>query len=131
MFPDGRHVVSGSLDGKLMLWRVPPTVLPPGTIEVVCQFDFAADQPGELSFKAGDVILTDAATFAFARDSGAWVLGELNGKQGFFPSNYCVPKYHIDHIIEETDPDQQQPDQQNIVSRPGIEIVVRRKRRER
>ena len=65
---------------------------PPGMMEVVGTFDFAADQPGDLSFKAGDVILTDAAAFAAAGDSGSWVSGELNGKQGSFPSNYCAPK---------------------------------------
>ena len=75
----------------------PERVLPPGMIEVVCTFDLADGlkagdhvQDGDLDFKAGDVILTDAATFAAARDSGGWVLGELNGKQGFFPSSYCV-----------------------------------------
>ena len=62
-------------------------VLPPGMMEVVGTFDFAADQPGDLGFKAGDVILTDAAAFAAAGDSGGWVSGELNGKQGSFPSN--------------------------------------------
>ena len=67
-------------------------VLPPGMMEVVGTFDFAADQPGDLGFKAGDVILTDAAAFAAAGDSGGWVSGELNGKQGSFPSNYCAPK---------------------------------------
>ena len=33
-----------------------------------------------------------AAAFAAAGDSGGWVSGELNGKQGSFPSNYCAPK---------------------------------------
>ena len=67
-------------------------VLPPGMIEVVGTFAFAADQDGDLGFKAGDVILTDAAAFAAAGETGGWVSGELNGKQGSFPSNYCAPK---------------------------------------
>ena len=68
------------------------TDLAPGMIEVVGTFDFAADQDGDLGFKAGDVILTDAAAFAAAGETGGWVSGELNGKQGSFPSNYCAPK---------------------------------------
>ena len=35
---------------------------------------------------------TAPAAFAAAGDSGGWVSGELNGKQGSFPSNYCAPK---------------------------------------
>ena len=96
MFPDGRRVVSGSGDETHKLWEVPPAapgrVLPPGMMEVVGKWDFAADRPGDLDFKKGDVILTDAAAFAAAGDSGGWISGELNGKQGAFPSNYCAPK---------------------------------------
>lgn len=70
----------------------PSRNLPPGMMEVVATFDFPEDQPGDLGFKAGDTILTDAAAFAAAGDSGGWVSGDLNGKQGSFPSNYCAAK---------------------------------------
>ena len=62
----------------------PSRNLPPGMMEVVATFDFPEDQPGDLGFKAGDTILTDAAALAAAGDSGGWVSGDLNGKQGSF-----------------------------------------------
>ena len=60
--------------------------------QVVATFDFAEVQPGDLGFKAGDVIYTDAAAFAAAGASGGWISGEINGKTGSFPSNYVAPK---------------------------------------
>jgi len=46
-------------------------------------FDYAAAQEGDLSFNEGDVInLIDTS------DPSGWWVGELNGNQGIFPSNF-------------------------------------------
>lgn len=49
----------------------------------IAQFSFQASQTGDLTIKTGDIIkITD--------DSSTWWKGELEGKVGFFPSNYVV-----------------------------------------
>ena len=68
----------------------PPPRAPQGMVEVVAQFDFPPDQPGDLGFAAGDLITTDEAAFHASGASGGWITGELNGKTGSFPSNYVA-----------------------------------------
>jgi hypothetical protein len=49
-------------------------------------FDFEAQNEGDLSFVTGDII-----TVLDNSDPDGWWLGELNGLQGLFPSNYTEP----------------------------------------
>ena len=49
---------------------------------VVALYNHVASEPGELSFKKGDVITVTK------RDSSGWWEGKLGGKAGLFPSNY-------------------------------------------
>ena len=46
------------------------------------EFDYVAQEHGELGFKVGDMI-TD-----ISKDDSGWWQGRCNGKQGVFPSNY-------------------------------------------
>ncbi|KAF5870420.1 putative sh3 domain-containing protein [Botrytis fragariae] len=52
--------------------------------EAVAQFTFDADQPGDLGFKKGDVIMVTKKT----ESTEDWWTGTLNGRSGIFPSNY-------------------------------------------
>jgi len=46
-------------------------------------YDYEAAQEGDLGFSEGDIInLIDTS------DEGGWWVGELNGVQGTFPSNF-------------------------------------------
>jgi hypothetical protein len=46
-------------------------------------YDYAAENPDDLSFKEGDIInVMDKS------DPSGWWQGELNGVSGFFPSNF-------------------------------------------
>ena len=47
-----------------------------------CTFDYAAENPDELTIKEGDII-----TVLSTKDQGWWE-GEFNGKRGVFPSNF-------------------------------------------
>lgn len=51
------------------------------------KFDFTGRSGHELSFKHGD-ILTVKNTTQEVEDG--WMMGELNGRDGLFPQNYCV-----------------------------------------
>jgi hypothetical protein len=51
-----------------------------------CLYNFTARNEKELNFSKGDVILVESSIAM--REAGWWV-GELNGKLGRFPSNYC------------------------------------------
>ena len=53
-------------------------------IKVRAVFDFDAAQPGDLSFKNRDIIITDGASYS----GDGWVTGTCNGQTGLFPSNY-------------------------------------------
>ena len=46
-------------------------------------YDYDAAQEGDLSFREGDVI-----TLIDTSDPSGWWVGELNGVQGTFPSNF-------------------------------------------
>jgi hypothetical protein len=44
-------------------------------------FDYTSTEPGDLTFRAGDVILVE-------RSDGEWWRGSINGRAGMFPANY-------------------------------------------
>eukprot|EP00611_Tribonema_gayanum_P020880 TRINITY_DN3901_c0_g1_i1.p1 TRINITY_DN3901_c0_g1~~TRINITY_DN3901_c0_g1_i1.p1 ORF type:complete len:386 (-),score=91.32 TRINITY_DN3901_c0_g1_i1:129-1286(-) len=71
-------------DGPPMLAQSDSEELPPGFIRVRALFDFEAAQPGDLNFKAGDIIITESAQWGM----DGWVNGICNGQTGQFPSNY-------------------------------------------
>jgi hypothetical protein len=54
------------------------------TSVVVAKYDYIADRPADLSFKAGDKITVTKRL----EDRQAWWEGEIGGKRGFFPANY-------------------------------------------
>jgi hypothetical protein len=67
----------------------PPSGPPPKKPKVkrvVATFDYTASEAKELSFKKGDII-----TLLRADESG-WSKGELDGKQGWFPSDFVERK---------------------------------------
>ncbi|KAG5186239.1 hypothetical protein JKP88DRAFT_37468 [Tribonema minus] len=70
--------------GPPMLAQSDSEELPPGFIRVRALFDFEAAQPGDLNFKAGDIIITESAQWGM----DGWVNGICNGQTGQFPSNY-------------------------------------------
>ncbi|KAI8991605.1 hypothetical protein BDF20DRAFT_811412 [Mycotypha africana] len=47
-------------------------------------YDYTSEQPGDLSFKAGDIIIVVEKTDS----QNDWWTGKLNGRTGAFPSNY-------------------------------------------
>lgn len=52
--------------------------------QLVADFDYDAEEDGELSFKEGDII------FVLKEDPSGWWFGRLaNGKEGLFPECYC------------------------------------------
>lgn len=61
--------------------------LPPGKIRVRALYDYEATQDGDLSFVAGDIIVTDGSTFS----GDGWVSGTCHGETGIFPANYTEP----------------------------------------
>ncbi|ELP83397.1 SH3 domain containing protein, partial [Entamoeba invadens IP1] len=62
----------------------PPQRGGPKKERVRCGFDYTAQEQGELTFKEGDIITV-------MKKEGDWWMGELNGVQGYFPSNYVSP----------------------------------------
>ncbi|ELP89417.1 bridging integrator, putative [Entamoeba invadens IP1] len=62
----------------------PPPTRGPKKEQVKCEYDYTAQDQGELSFKEGDLI-------EVIKKEGDWWLGELNGQQGYFPYNYTTP----------------------------------------
>jgi hypothetical protein len=62
----------------------PQTQDNPSTFYVVALFDFQAQQPGDLSFRAGDRIQVISHT----ENQNDWWLGRVHGKEGIFPANY-------------------------------------------
>ena len=50
----------------------------------IALYDFQAQQPGDLAFKADDVIEIIERT----PDANGWWKGQLNGQEGIFPANY-------------------------------------------
>lgn len=61
--------------------------LAPGKIRIRALYDYDATQDGDLSFRAGDMIIADGASFS----GDGWVSGECNGSTGIFPANYTEP----------------------------------------
>jgi len=51
-------------------------------VEVVVEFEYAAEADDELTINVGDVI-TDVV-----RSCDGWYEGKLNGKKGLFPDNF-------------------------------------------
>ena len=49
-------------------------------------FDYAAQEPNELTFRDGDII-----TIVEETANSEWWTGELKGAVGLFPSNYTEP----------------------------------------
>ena len=63
--------------------RAPPPT-PKRKEQVRCNYDYNAQEHGELSFREGDIITV-------LKKDGDWWLGELRGQQGLFPYNYASP----------------------------------------
>jgi len=51
-------------------------------VEVVVEFEYAAEADDELTINVGDII-TDVV-----RSCDGWYEGKLNGKRGLFPDNF-------------------------------------------
>jgi hypothetical protein len=60
---------------------IKPALPPKPLKKCVALYDFEAQAPEDLPFKFGDVISVLA-------EEGEWWKGELNGRTGYFPSNY-------------------------------------------
>lgn len=67
----------------------PPKRIPSGKPEeyVIAQYDFAGQGAGDLSFREGDRIKIVKKT----NTDQDWWTGELGGRKGSFPANYCKP----------------------------------------
>lgn len=61
--------------------------LEPGKVRVRALYDYEATQDGDLSFGAGDMIITDGGAFS----GDGWVSGTCHGNTGIFPANYTEP----------------------------------------
>ncbi|CAC5402749.1 CD2-associated protein,SH3 domain-containing kinase-binding protein 1 [Mytilus coruscus] len=51
-------------------------------VECIVEYDYEAEQPDELSIKAGQIIKNVLI------EDGGWWEGELDGKKGMFPDNF-------------------------------------------
>ena len=73
----------------------------PSTEYVLAMHDFAPQQQNAtcLSFRAGQVI------HLLNRDTSGWWDGELEGRRGWFPSNYV--NADVDSLTEEEGPNMQ------------------------
>lgn len=85
---------SQSSNGNAMVVKKKPPPPPPKRITsgkaeeyVVAQYDFAGQGAGDLSFHEGDRIKIIKKT----QTDQDWWTGELAGKRGSFPANYCKP----------------------------------------
>lgn len=47
----------------------------------IALFDYISTEPGDLTFRAGDVITVE-------QSDGEWWKGSMNGRSGVFPANY-------------------------------------------
>lgn len=65
--------------------RPPPP--PRGEAKKYCKatWDYNANEPGELSFKLGDIITV------IKEDPSGWWIGSANGAEGQFPANFTEP----------------------------------------
>ncbi|KAL1943866.1 hypothetical protein VTO73DRAFT_3684 [Trametes versicolor] len=55
-----------------------------GVARAIALFDFSAVQPGDLSFKKGQVIVVTEKS----DDTDTWWKGKLEGREGIFPANF-------------------------------------------
>jgi len=67
---------------------------------VQAEYDNLGHQPGELGFRAGDVIQVTQQG-----EDGGWWEGLLDGQYGWFPSTFCAPYYT--HEAQNQQPQQQ------------------------
>ena len=65
---------------------VPPPA-PKPEVWVVALYAFSGEGAGDLSFQEGDRIKVVTKT----ETDQDWWTGELNGRRGSFPANYCKP----------------------------------------
>lgn len=85
---------SQASNGSLVIAKKKPPPPPPKRIGsgkpdeyVVAQYDFAGQGAGDLSFREGDRIKIIKKT----QTDQDWWTGEVAGKRGSFPANYCRP----------------------------------------
>ncbi|ORZ41111.1 hypothetical protein BCR44DRAFT_43601 [Catenaria anguillulae PL171] len=62
----------------------PPVPTSRPTVTAVAQYDFDAQQEGDLGFRRGDVI----TVLKKGDGTNQWWLGRCNGREGMFPANY-------------------------------------------
>ena len=55
----------------------------------VAQYDFNAEEPGELSIRTGDVIML------VEKVDADWLKGRLRGQEGIFPSGFVEVKVDL------------------------------------
>ncbi|MED6259637.1 Intersectin 1 (SH3 domain protein) [Ilyodon furcidens] len=74
----------------------PPKLAPASTVlcQVIGMYDYVAQNDDELAFQKGQVINV------LNKDDCDWWKGELNGREGLFPSNYVK-------LTTDTDPSTQ------------------------
>ena len=79
--------VAGGGDGAVESGGAEMAELEPGKVRVRALYDYEATQDGDLSFAAGDMIITDGGAFS----GDGWVSGTCHGNTGIFPANYTEP----------------------------------------
>ena len=61
--------------------------LEPGKHRLRALYDYEATEDGDLSFRAGDMIISDEGAFS----GSGWASGQCHGNNGNFPANYTEP----------------------------------------
>lgn len=78
-------VSSATIAGKKKPPPPPPKRVTSNAHYVVALYDFEGQSAEDLSFKEGDKILVVKKT----QSTDDWWTGELRGRKGVFPANYC------------------------------------------